>query len=274
MINWQAIMQSWDTQQTAYLPYREDRFSIMLDVLEHTFNNAAFTALDLACGPGSISGRVLERFPNAHCIAADLDPILMEIGQHYWADHPRLTWLDINLSHPNWSVGQSDTPFAYLQSQTIDAILTTTALHWLTPPDLTRVYLQLGELQEPGALVMNGDHMMFSPHMTTFRRISEQVKAQQHQHAFNIEKQVDYSQWWANLESELRAHDPAYYEERFSERTTRFATCQRQFSEPIRGVHQALLHNAGYTEVAPIWQRFDNCVLLAIKGESTAPVKN
>ena len=272
MLDWHSIMDSWDTQQTNYLPAREERFTIMLDILELHFGEK-FTVLDLACGTGSISGRVLERFPQASCIAADLDPVLMQLGKQRWDFPERLQWLDVNLSHPDWSVDESK-PLEWLKTQKIDAILTTTALHWLNPHDLVRVYLQLADLQAEGGILMNGDNIMFLPHMRTFGDISDRSKAQRQYVAFEEQGGEDYQTWWNNLREQLLQDDSEFYGQLLQERDRRFEDRQRDFSEPIRVLHEAALSNAGYTEVAPIWQRFDNCVLLAIKGAEIASVKN
>ena len=61
-MDWQRWMTSWDRQQEGYLPDREERFSTMLDVVDATRGSAPYV-LDLACGLGSITDRVLERFP-------------------------------------------------------------------------------------------------------------------------------------------------------------------------------------------------------------------
>ncbi len=63
------------------MPDREQRFTTMLDVLAAVLPER-FVAIDLACGPGSISQRLLSRFPQARCVAVDFDPILLQIGQH------------------------------------------------------------------------------------------------------------------------------------------------------------------------------------------------
>ncbi|HET6445064.1 MAG TPA: class I SAM-dependent methyltransferase, partial [candidate division Zixibacteria bacterium] len=52
----------------------------MLDVLDALLSEK-FLAIDLACGPGSLSQRLLARFPKAHCISVDLDPVLLAVGQ-------------------------------------------------------------------------------------------------------------------------------------------------------------------------------------------------
>lgn len=272
MLNWHNIMQSWDEQQTAYLPFREARFAVMLDTLE-TVLGTAFTFLDLACGPASLSVRILERFPLARCIAGDLDPVLMEIGKHVLADNARVNWLDIDLNQPTWGVNGSQ-PLAWLKEQPIDAIVTTTALHWLPPESLMRVYLQLGDLLKPGGVVMNGDHMMFQPHMTTFRQLSESIKAKQYHRAFKVQEQANYADWWGAFEGQLRQADSEKYGEMFAERQRRFASRRRDYSEPIRVTHEAALLNAGFVEVGSIWQYFDDCVLLGVRGPDQEPISN
>jgi hypothetical protein len=61
-IDWVDWLRRWDAQQEGYVPERESRFSVMLDVLDELLPES-FVALDLACGPGSISQRLLARFP-------------------------------------------------------------------------------------------------------------------------------------------------------------------------------------------------------------------
>jgi trans-aconitate methyltransferase len=63
-IDWLDWLQRWDAQQEGYVPEREARFTAMFDALAELLP-ASFVALDLACGPGSISQRLLARFPGA-----------------------------------------------------------------------------------------------------------------------------------------------------------------------------------------------------------------
>lgn len=67
-INWRDWLRRWDVQQEGYVPEREVRFTAMLDVLAELLPSS-FVAVDLACGPGSISQRLLARFPHAHAVA-------------------------------------------------------------------------------------------------------------------------------------------------------------------------------------------------------------
>ena len=81
-VDWHQWLQRWDAQQTASLPDREGR--LPLDVLDILLPEE-FIALDLACGPGAISQRLLARFPKAQSIAVDLDPVLLTMARRCWA---------------------------------------------------------------------------------------------------------------------------------------------------------------------------------------------
>ncbi len=96
-IAWREWLRRWDRQQTRYLPFREERFAAMFDALEALLP-PDFVALDLGCGPGSLSQRLLERFPQARAIAVDQDPLLLAMGQGALGDiGGRLRWIDANL---------------------------------------------------------------------------------------------------------------------------------------------------------------------------------
>ncbi|MDQ3830748.1 MAG: class I SAM-dependent methyltransferase [Candidatus Tectomicrobia bacterium] len=96
-VDWSGWLRRWDVQQSGYLPDREARFTAMLDVLDILLPET-FVALDLACGPGAISQRLLSRFPKARSIAVDLDPVLLTMGQAVLGDMGgRLRWVDADL---------------------------------------------------------------------------------------------------------------------------------------------------------------------------------
>lgn len=78
--DWQAWQRSWDRQQEWYMPDREERFRVMLDMVEAVVGPEP-RVLDLACGTGSITDRLLKRFPEATCTGVDLDPALLAIAR-------------------------------------------------------------------------------------------------------------------------------------------------------------------------------------------------
>jgi trans-aconitate methyltransferase len=250
-VDWHRWLQRWDTQQTGYLPDREARFTAMLDVLEVLLPET-FVALDLACGPGAISQRLLTRFPRARCVAADLDPVLLAMGQAVLGTmHGRLRWVEANLMTETW--------LTQLGEEQVDAVLSTTALHWLPAEHLTRLYRQLGQLVRPGGVFLNGDNLKFRPSLPSFQHMAEASKARWQAEAFTQRGEEDWSRWWEALAAEPALKDL------FAERERRFAWKAHGWHAPIFEVHEAALHDAGFREVGVIWQHMENRVLMAVR---------
>ena len=70
----------WDRQQEVYLPDREERFTALIDAVEAGTGRPDPLVLDLGCGPGSLSARLLARIPAATVIAVDADPVTLSLG--------------------------------------------------------------------------------------------------------------------------------------------------------------------------------------------------
>ncbi|MCG8349411.1 MAG: class I SAM-dependent methyltransferase [Chloroflexales bacterium] len=271
-IDWQHWLQRWDAQQTRYLPEREERFAVMLDALAALLP-ADFVALDLACGPGAISQRLLARFPEARTIALDYNPVLLHLGQQALGTMSgRISWISQSLTEPGW-VEPVHAALEHLGRPQFDAVLSTTALHWLPIEHLTRVYNQLGELVRPGGLLLNGDHMAYLATLPAFRNLADWEHERIRQAAFSEQGGEDYRQWWQAIEQSWLAADSAF-QSLFDAYHANEQLRRREFSEPIALVHVAALAAAGFDQVDTIWQRYDNRVLMAIRGEPTAPIQN
>ncbi len=254
-IDWSAWLRRWDTQQQGYLPDREERFAIMLDVLEAQIR-PDFVALDLACGPGSISQRLLARFPHASTLALDTDPVLLALGEGALGTcDGRITWLKDDLNDRAWI----DRLAEALAGRPLDAVLSSTALHWLAGDVLARVFHQLGSLMPPGGVVMNADNMPFSPHQPMFQQIATTIKEREQRASFQQDGIEDWETWWQALEQE-----PAL-EGLFAERAARFAARDRSWIRPSYDFQVGALREAGFREVGTFWQRRDNRVLLAVR---------
>src|SRR5689334_8977500 len=250
-IDWPSWLRRWDVQQEGYVPEREARFTVMFDAIEALLP-ASFTALDLVCGPGSISQRLLTRFPHARAIAVDFDPVMLAVGQgSIGTVDGRLRWAQADLDTPDWLAAVAGTP--------VDAVLSSTALHWLWPDALTRVYRELGALLPPGGLLLNADHLAFGSRLPTFTRLSDGALEQQWSDAAFAARSIETSeQWWAALSAE------AGVEPLLDERKRAFAGKQRQETSPDYDFHVAALRDAGFREVDTIWQVLSDRVLLAV----------
>ncbi|GAA5040252.1 SAM-dependent methyltransferase [Thermocatellispora tengchongensis] len=241
------LLSEWERQQAAYVAHRENRFQVMLDVLG-LHCPADLTVLDLACGPGSIADRVLRRFPDARAVAADYDPVLTRIARSVLARHgDRATVVEADLVSADWS--------SALSAWTFDAVLSSTALHWLSPGQLLAVYTELARLLPPGAVLFNADHLRFGEDRPVLRRLSAEHDTAVQREAFTGGA-VTWEQWWG-----LAARHPELAP-LLPERERRFADRPPQPLAPLE-FHLTALRTAGFTEVGTVWQYLDDYVVFA-----------
>ncbi len=250
--DWLDWLRRWDVQQDGYVPEREARFAAMFDALAALLPGT-FVALDLGCGPGSLSRRLLARFPEAQAIAVDLDPVLLAIGQRALGTvDGRLRWVEADLASPEWH--------ETLGGGRIDAVLSTTALHWLEPETLTRLYDDLARLLRPGGLFLNGDHLHFGRASPTLERLSRHtLDAHWSDDSFAARGVETAEQWW-----EAVALEPAF-EPLLAQRAERFAGKERPGSTLDFDAHVAALLDAGFREAGTIWQVLSDRVVLAVR---------
>jgi len=251
-VDWKRWLQRWDAQQTGYIPEREERLRVMLDVLEALLP-AEFVALDLACGPGAISRGLLERFPKARCVAIDFDPVMLALGQGALGTYDgRLRWIDADLATEGWveSMGEAS----------VDAALSTTALHWLSAPHLVEIYRELAALIRPGGVFLNGDNMDFGPDLPTVQRFAEDARERAWSDESFAARGIETAeQWWEALEQEP-SMAPL-----IAEHGRRWASKERPSSSTGFDLHAGALRNAGFREVATVWQSGTDRVLLAVR---------
>ncbi|MEU6411129.1 class I SAM-dependent methyltransferase [Microbispora sp. NPDC046933] len=241
------LLARWEEQQSAYVAHRENRFEVMLDILR-LHSPAEPTVLDLACGPGSISDRVLARLPGSRVVAADYDPVLVRIAQTVLAEYgDRATVLDTDIAAPGWA--------DVLARHRFDAVLTSTALHWLSPRQLLGVYTELAAILPPGAVLLNADHLRFGAEHPTLREVSERHEKRVQEAAF-AGGACTWDEWWALAG---RLPDLAGL---LAERERRFADRPPQPLAPL-AFHLAALQTAGFTEVGTAWQYLDDYVVFA-----------
>ena len=250
-IPWPEWMQRWDRQQQRSLPEREARFTAMFDVLEALLPER-FVALDLACGPGSLASRLLARFSQARCVALDYDPVLLQLGQQVLQDQQgRLRWVEADLRDPSW--------LEQLGEDQVDAVLSTTALHWLPPPALVELYHQLGRLVRPGGVVLNGDHLGYAPQLPSFRALVAWAEARKAERVGPEQGGETWRDWWQALRAE-----PGL-ETFFAERERRFIDRTHEETSTLAELHEAALRDAGFAQVGVIWQHLDNRVVLGVR---------
>ncbi|HEV3355653.1 MAG TPA: class I SAM-dependent methyltransferase [Pseudonocardiaceae bacterium] len=251
-IDWRGWLRRWDAQQEGYVPEREARFTAMFDAVAELLP-PSFVALDLACGPGSISQRLLARFPLARAIAVDMDPVMLAIGRGALDTvDGRLRWIEADLAEPDW--------LRELGESRVDAVLSTTALHWLQPETLTRVYRDLAGLLQPGGLFLNGDNLAYGPESPALSRLSARTLDRLWSDDAFRERGIETAeQWWAAFGAEPSVAPLIEARERL------LAGKARPSSTVGFDEHVAALRGAGFAEVGTIWQALSNRVLVAVR---------
>ncbi|MFB6961117.1 methyltransferase domain-containing protein [Streptomyces sp. NPDC056309] len=245
--DWAAWQESWDRQQEWYMPDREERFRIMLDMVEALVGTAP-RVLDLACGTGSITARLLDRFPGATSTGVDLDPALLAIARGTFDGDDRVSFVAADLKDPDWP--------AKLPYDSYDAVLTATALHWLHSEPLAALYGRVAELVRDGGVFMNADHMIDE----TTPRINAAERAQRHARMEQAKRAgaLDWAEWW-----QLAAMDPA-----LAEPTARRFEIYGEHADgdmPSAAWHARVLRDQGFTEARPVWCSPSDTLLLALK---------
>ncbi|MEU6378590.1 class I SAM-dependent methyltransferase [Streptomyces sp. NPDC046909] len=245
--DWQAWQESWDRQQEVYMPDREERFRIMLDMVEALVGPRP-RVLDLACGTGSITARLLARFPEAVSTGVDLDPALLAIAEGTFAGDDRATFVTADLKDPQWP--------ARLPYDSYDAVLTATALHWLHSEPLAVLYGQVAGLVRDGGVFMNADHMIDE----TTPRINAAERAQRHARMdqATADGALDWAEWW-----QVAAQDPV-----LAEPTARRFEIYGEHADgdmPSPAWHARVLREKGFGEARAVWASPSDTLLLAVK---------
>ncbi|MBW5482406.1 class I SAM-dependent methyltransferase [Streptomyces bambusae] len=243
-------VERWECQQQRYAVDREERFTVIADVVEHiTLGTPAPLVLDLGSGPGSLAARLTARLPDdAEVLAVDADPLLLELGRAHYGGKSRLRFAEALIGAPGWLDGLGlDRP--------VDAAVSTTALHYLGAEALRAAYRDLAERLRPGGVLVNGDHIgLTSPRIQSLALELDARHAERHLAAAH----EDWQSWWSGAAADP---DLAAVLARRGERG--HPPCETA-DLCVRG-HVRLLREAGFADVGVVWQFGTSQVLVAVR---------
>ena len=244
-MDWQAWQSRWDRQQERYLPYREQSLEAMLQCVGEVLNGKG-RVMDLACGCGSVTARLLKKVPEVRVVGVDIDPVLLRIARGVFEGDARVRWVDGDLRDPDWA--------ADFEPESFDAVVTATALHWLEAPVLSRVYRDVARILRPGGLFANADHMPLESEV-----LSAAGKRLYDGYFEAFDDHEDWENWWKSVSREAEMQDAlAEREKRFGQRTS------FEFMPPASW-HIQRLAEAGFSETEVVWRSFNEAVLVALK---------
>jgi SAM-dependent methyltransferase len=254
-----AWIDRWDAQQEVYMPDREERFTALIDAVAETAGRHDPLVIDLGCGPGSLAVRLLGQIPGAVVVAVDVDPLLLGLGQAAQAADPARTaglvrFVELDLAVPGWSASLGiDRP--------VDAVVSTTALHWLRPDALSAMYAEIAPLLRAGGLLLNGDHLSEDEEVApTLARLGRALNEREELRRAPQGRPENWTAWWdAALADAALASLAAERERRLVDREHHGSASGRL------AVHVDALRAAGFAEVGTLWQRGDNRLLCAVR---------
>jgi SAM-dependent methyltransferase len=249
-----AWIDRWDIQQQELMPDREERFTALIDVVEECAGRPDPLVLDLGCGPGSLAARLLARIPAARVVAIDADPLLLAMGQARWAS-PQLRFAGRDLREPGWSRDLG------LSAQ-VDAVVSTTALHWLPPAALAAMYEEAAAVLRPGGVLLNGDHLREDPQTApTLVRLGKALNQREETRQAPQGRTETWTGWWSAVRADPSLADLVAERERRSLESEHHGSPSGSLA-----AHVEALRAAGFTEIGTLWQRGDNRLLCAVLG--------
>lgn len=252
-----SLAARWDAQQTGYIRHRAQRFDTIARVVAAVCADVVEPRiLDLAAGTGALAAHVLGFVPDAHAVIADKDPALLAIAADLAAEDPRLEVADVDLARDGWAEHPA------IAAAPFDAVVSSTALHWLRPGDLVDVYSTLPGLLRPGGIVLNGDHLAYSTHHeATLARIAAADDTAMQAETFSGDTDT-WDEWWQAVA------DVPRYTAALERRAAVWGDELRNAPPKVTlGFHLESLQSAGFVETGTVWQYLDDHVVYGV----TAP---
>ncbi|MFD7324096.1 class I SAM-dependent methyltransferase [Streptomyces sp. NPDC059875] len=240
-------VERWEIQQQLYATARTERFHVVADVVAHACGRSHRPVItDLGCGPGSLAARLADRLPHARVLGVDHDPFLLALGR---AVHgATVAFVDARIGQGPWTGAVSgDGP--------LDAVVSTTALHYLPADELATVYEQVHDLLRPGGVLVNADHLFQDD--APVRELAAAVG--RGQAARRAERPAeDWAGWWA------AAAAAGTFDELLEERARRGPDPGGDNGLGARE-HAELMRKAGFGAVGTVWQCGHSVVLAAVR---------
>ncbi len=240
----------WDRQQERYMTDREERFAVITDVVEATAGGNDPLVIDIGCGPGSLAARLLDRLPGVSVVGIDADPLLLGLAaQTYPSDRLRLVEADLRTT--DWIE-------TLALPRPADAVVSTTALHWLDRSELAATYTAAASVLRPGGVLVNGDHLFEGDHAPALERLGRVVREQRARRAdTKAGTGEEWEAWWQEVQAAPELADLVVERAEWSSR-------HHVEDVPTYEDHLDLLRTAGFVEAGTIWQCGDDRVIVGV----------
>ena len=148
---------TWNADQ--YLAFHDLRLRPAIDLLNRIPGVDPRVLVDLGCGPGNLTGLLLQRWPQARMIGVDSSPAMLARARARW---PALQWIEADVSQ-------------WVPHGSVDLIFSNAALHWVDDhPHLVKRLA--GMLAEDGVLAIQMPANFSAPSHRLIREIAAQAE--------------------------------------------------------------------------------------------------
>jgi cyclopropane fatty-acyl-phospholipid synthase-like methyltransferase len=249
-VSYNNFLTSWESQQNALIEMREERFSFMMDIIEEEHTGVK-KILDAGCGPGSFTMRLAKRFPGTKIYSIDYDPVLLKLAKNNTSAYSsRVNILEYDLKENQWAKALADEKF--------DAIVSTTALHWLPESSLPGVYKNFYNILKENGIFMDGDHFRSTGDSEELQSLYSKIREKIAKSNIHKEGAMNWEEWWEYVSKS------GVFNEDLKERSKRYSSGAHDQKVTLEE-HIDILNKSGFNTAGVVWQYLDNRVLFARK---------
>lgn len=249
-INIDYWITQWEYMQNAYIPYRMERFTFVINLTKYLFRNQGnVKILDIGCGPLSFSGKFLDHWNTIRITGIDYHPLLYWLGFQKYRNYKNI---DIELIDIRYSEN-----FDKIKDKNFDLVISSTALHWLSANNLTKVIKKSFVLLKENGFFINVDHIKNENNdIQTF------VENERKKHAEQEFQNKHIKNW------------NAYFDDFYKENNlTEWKNKINKIIGECEGVEQGLTFNeftvimgkAGFKEIDCVWQYLNDRIIIGRK---------
>lgn len=197
----------------------------------------AIRVLDVGAGYGLLSQQVLEAFPKAQVTFHDYSERMFALARERLnAYAPRVSWVEGDLSSPDWTKGLSG-PF--------EAVVSSIAIHNVHSPERIRsIYAELFPLVKKGGCFLNIEHI--GPAGEVSSRLYRQARREERQRHLK--------------ESSGTEESPEYQREHGRQTQAEQGHWRGHGGAPLES-HLTWLHEAGFDEVDCFWKDMGRAII-------------
>jgi len=148
-----AETKEFDTNIRQLLPYYDE----MLDAIALCVPSQSSRILELGCGTGELTVKILQRCPNAQLVAVDYSPRMIDfVGAKLDNQGERDRVKTLQLDFGAWANDEADVEVG----SPFDAIISSLAIHHLTDEMKGKLFQKIARSLNPGGQFWNADPLL------------------------------------------------------------------------------------------------------------------